>query len=111
MVEEALVDGGYTVSIASTLEDAFELLDAPDAAYRALVTDINLGDGKATGWDIARRAREVTVDLPVVYMTGASGDQWTSQGVPNSVLLTKPFAPSQVTTAVSQLLNGGSATA
>jgi hypothetical protein len=28
-------------------------------------------------------------------------------GVPNSVLITKPFAPAQVLTAVSQLLNAG----
>jgi hypothetical protein len=42
---------------------------------------------------------------PVVYMTGASADQWTSQGVPNSILLQKPFAPAQLMTAVSQLLN------
>jgi len=44
-------------------------------------------------------------ELPVVYMTGDCGDQWASCGVPNSVLLSKPFAPSQVTTAVAQLLN------
>jgi DNA-binding response OmpR family regulator len=109
MVEEALISGGYAVSKALTPEDAFGLLDAPDAVYRALVTDINLGHGKPTGWDIARRAREISADLPVVYMTGDSGDEWTSHGVPNSVLITKPFAPSQVVTAVSHLLNGGTA--
>jgi hypothetical protein len=38
-------------------------------------------------------------------MTGAAAEQWTSQGVPNSLLLNKPFAPAQVVTAVSQLLN------
>jgi hypothetical protein len=43
--------------------------------------------------------------LPVVYITGASGNQWPSHGVPNSILLQKPFAPAQLVTAVSQLLN------
>jgi hypothetical protein len=43
----------------------------------------------------------------VVYMTGASADDWGSKGVPNSVLINKPFAPVQVVTAVSQLLNAG----
>jgi hypothetical protein len=38
-------------------------------------------------------------------MTGAAADQWASHGVPNSILLTKPFAPAQLVTAVSQLLN------
>jgi len=111
IVEETLVDGGYAVSMASTPEDAFALLEAPDASYRALVTDINLGNGQPTGWDIARRAREIAVDLPVVYMTGDSGEAWASHGVPNSLLITKPFAPSQITTAVSQLLNGNGPTA
>jgi hypothetical protein len=38
-------------------------------------------------------------------MTGAAADAWTAQGVPNSILLQKPFAPAQLVTAVSQLLN------
>ena len=105
MIGEALIDGGFTVAQASTPENAREMIDAPDAAYRALVTDINLASGRPTGWDLAKRAREINSDLPVVYMTGDSGDQWASCGVPNSVLLSKPFAPSQVTTAVAQLLN------
>jgi hypothetical protein len=29
------------------------------------------------------------------------------QGVPNSLLLAKPFAPAQLVTAISQLLNAG----
>jgi DNA-binding NtrC family response regulator len=105
MIGEALIDGGFTVAQASNPEDAREMIDAPDAAYRALVTDINLAPGRPTGWDLAKRAREINSELPVVYMTGDSGDQWASCGVPNSVLLSKPFAPSQVTTAVAQLLN------
>jgi hypothetical protein len=36
-------------------------------------------------------------------MTGASADQWAANGVPNSILLEKPFAPAQLVTAVSQL--------
>jgi hypothetical protein len=38
-------------------------------------------------------------------MTGAAGEQWASHGVPNSVLLNKPFAPAQLMTAVAHLLN------
>ena len=32
-------------------------------------------------------------------MTGAAGGEWASRGVPNSILLEKPFAPVQVVTA------------
>lgn len=38
-------------------------------------------------------------------MTGAAANDWGSQGVPNSILLQKPFAPAQLVTAVSKLLN------
>ena len=40
-------------------------------------------------------------------MTGAAADEWASKGVPNSILLQKPFAPAQLVTAVSNLLNTG----
>jgi two-component system, cell cycle response regulator CpdR len=43
--------------------------------------------------------------MPVIYMTGTHVDEWASKGVPNSVLLSKPFAPAQIVTAISQLLN------
>ncbi len=62
------------------------------------------------GWEVARRLREVDPEFPVVYMTGAAADQWASQGVPKSILLQKPFAPAQLVTAVSQLLNTGTPT-
>ena len=63
--------------------------------------------GKTSGWDLARLVRERDPEFPVVYMTGMTADEWASRGVPNSVLLTKPFAPAQLVTAVSQLLNKG----
>lgn len=105
IAEETLDDGGFKVDIATSAEDALQLLDDESRRYRALVTDINLGHGTLSGWDVARRGREVNPELPVVYMTGDSAAEWAAQGVPNSVLLTKPFAPAQLLTAVSQLLN------
>jgi len=36
---------------------------------------------------------------------GTHGEEWASKGVPNSLLLVKPFAPAQIVTAISQLLN------
>ena len=43
----------------------------------------------------------------MIYMTGDSANEWRSRGVPNSLLIIKPFAPAQVVTALSQLLNAG----
>lgn len=110
LVEEALSDGGFEPAIASSGEEAVTLLKEGKSKYRALVTDINLGRGRMDGWEIAKHAREIDPEFPIVYMTGDSADEWASKGVPNSMLLTKPFAPAQLVTAVSQLLNIGTAT-
>nr|WP_249129236.1 MULTISPECIES: response regulator [Bradyrhizobium] len=104
IVEEALAEGGFETATATTGEEAIALLTADADRFRALVTDIHLG-GKLDGWDVARAAREINANIPVVYMTGAAADEWASKGVPNSVLLNKPFAPAQLVTAVSHLLN------
>ena len=107
IVQDALEEGGFVVATASSAEEAIAMLNAEGMAYNALVTDVNLG-GKLTGWDVATRARELLPDMPVVYMTGGAANEWASHGVPNSILLTKPFAAAQLITAVSQLLNKGS---
>ncbi|MBU6462926.1 MAG: response regulator [Bradyrhizobium sp.] len=104
MVQEALSDGGFESEIVASGEEAVTLLKDKHDKYRAVVTDINL-QGQLTGWDVATGARELNPDMPVVYMTGAAAEDWSAHGVPNSVLLQKPFAPAQVVTAVSQLLN------
>lgn len=104
MVEDALAEGGFETATARSGEEAVNLLKADHTQYRVLVTDIHLG-GKLDGWDVARAAREINANIPVVYMTGAAADEWASKGVPNSILLNKPFAPAQLVTAVSQLLN------
>jgi CheY-like chemotaxis protein len=110
VIEESLSDGGFEITIASSGEQAIELMGA-NPQFRAVVTDINLGRNRMDGWDVARHARESKPDMPIIYMTGDSADEWASKGVPNSILLTKPFAPAQLVTAVAQLLNAGTPTA
>ena len=105
VIEPALEEAGFGIVVASSGDEALQLLESKEASpIRAVVTDIDLRS-KATGWDVARRARELHPDIPVVYMTGGNADEWTARGVPNSILITKPFAPAQIVTAVSQLLN------
>jgi DNA-binding response OmpR family regulator len=105
VVATALEDAGFSVATAGRGEEAVAMLEAEAADYRALISDVNLGRGKFTGWDVAKRARELNDQLPVIYMTGGNAHEWASKGVPNSVLVTKPFAPAQIVTALSHLLN------
>ncbi|MET4278528.1 MULTISPECIES: response regulator [unclassified Bradyrhizobium] len=107
IVEDALADGGFKADIAPYGEEALSRFRDDRSGYRALLTDIGIGAG-LNGWVLARRIREIDADFPVVYMTVGHSDEWKSQGVPNSILIEKPFAPSQLVTAISQLLNAGS---
>jgi DNA-binding NtrC family response regulator len=106
MMEDALSEGAFLAEILSSAEDAVILLNGEIASFRALVTDVNLRS-TMSGWDLARIARERDPAFPIVYMTGTAAEDWAKFGVPNSILLTKPFAPAQLVTAVSQVLNVG----
>ncbi|MHA6719458.1 response regulator [Sphingomonas sp. RS6] len=105
--QDILEDGGFEVIDATSGEDALKLLEAESDRIVGLVTDIRLGDG-ADGWEVARSARALNPMLPVVYMTAESADDWSSQGVPKSLLVQKPFAPAQLINAISTLLNEAS---
>jgi DNA-binding response OmpR family regulator len=105
-IDEALCESGYEPSLAASGEEALILLKDGEYKFRLLVTDINLA-GKVDGWEVARTVREIDPAFPVIYMTGAAADEWASKGVPKSILLTKPFAPAQLVTAISNLLNSG----
>jgi CheY-like chemotaxis protein len=103
LAEEALKDGGYAVVVATHGAEALDALNAPSANFAGLVTDIGLGDGP-DGWEVARRGRKHEAELPIVYMTANAAAQWATNGVPNSVLVQKPYAPAQLVAAISTLI-------
>ena len=84
--------------------EAITILDELSTRLRGLVTDIN------SAWVLTDGISHVMLGnfapkSPVVYMSGASSHEWASHGVPNSTLVTKPFAPAQIVTAISALIN------
>jgi DNA-binding response OmpR family regulator len=98
-------DTGFEVVVASDGNRALAELDADASRFKAVVTDIELEKGPGPdGWDVARRARELVADMPVVYITAASAHDWPSKGVPDSVVISKPFVPAQLNTAVATLI-------
>lgn len=103
-MEHALEDGGFDHKSAMSADDAAALFDRHGESCRALITDVNLG-GKLSGWDVARDARRRFPTLPVIYVTADSAHEWAVNGVPNSILISKPFVAAQIVNAVSTLLN------
>jgi CheY-like chemotaxis protein len=105
-VEKALTEAGFATDIVCSGEEALTLLMWGLKRHCALVTDVRLA-GRLSGWEVARSMREKYPSFPVVYVTAYDRD-WASHGVPNSILISKPFAPAQLITALSHLLNAGS---
>jgi DNA-binding response OmpR family regulator len=104
IVDDALTEGGFATDILSSGEEALTLFRGGLKNYKLLVTDVAL-KGRLSGWEVAAQIREVEPNFPVIYMSGVHADEWASKGVPNSIMLPKPFAPAQLVTAVAQLLN------
>jgi CheY-like chemotaxis protein len=101
-VATMLEDYGYEVLTATHGGEALTALAVHAARMGALVTDIRLPGGSG-GWQIARRARELRPDLPVVYISGDGARDWPVQGVPHSVMLAKPFSASELIEALASL--------
>jgi DNA-binding response OmpR family regulator len=103
LLRNALLKAGYEVVVAGNGVKALEELALDTNRFRGVITDIRLGSGP-NGWAVAHRARALSPTIPVIYMSGDSGHEWSSQGVPNSVMLVKPFRMSEVVAAVSALI-------
>jgi two-component system, cell cycle response regulator CpdR len=102
--EHALAGAGFAVIAVTSGRRALGLLSDPAASVQGIITDIRFGE-PPDGWEVARVAREIDPEMPIVYVSGDSAPDWASKGVPNSLMLGKPFAMAQLVTAISQLLN------
>jgi DNA-binding response OmpR family regulator len=103
-IEAALEEAGFAVTGTTSVESALTAFAADPHTFKALITDIRLGLGKS-GWDLAREIRATKPALPVIYISGDSEVYWPSEGVPNSVMISKPFFMPQITIALATLLN------
>lgn len=104
LIETTLQDAGYEVIAVDNGEAALEVLAAGAGDLAGLISDVNLGPGPS-GWEIAARARELNAGIAVVYISGDSAHDWTSRGVPKSVMVSKPFAAIEVVVALAGLRN------
>ena len=90
LLAEALGAEGLEVVCAGDDQAAYGLLGREGSAYDALILDINLGQG-TTGFDVARFARKLNPDVPVIYISGGAETSVEKHGVPGSALVAKPF--------------------
>jgi DNA-binding response OmpR family regulator len=102
LVQDALVEAGLAVQVAHDDKGAYDKLEREARSFSALVTDINLGVG-TTGFDVARRARQLNPELKVIYITGHAA-HLDKFGVDEALMFPKPFDPYELAEQVTMLL-------
>jgi CheY-like chemotaxis protein len=98
-----ILDGeGYHCDCVTTDEQAYKAL-TEQRSFDAVIVDMNLGLG-TTGGDVARFARRLHPDLPVVFMSGELAPRSPGNfGVPGSVFVAKPFTVEQLRSIIEDL--------
>src|SRR5437879_3722737 len=101
LVVEALEDAGYQVIEAASGDEASKKLNEANG-FHLLLTDLQM-PGSLDGIAVARRARELHADIPVIYMTGRP-DMLRRLGPLDSrqTVLLKPCALSQILGAITR---------
>jgi CheY-like chemotaxis protein len=92
-VAQSLSELGFAVQAVGNAAEALRALRA--APVDVLFTDINL-PGDMDGAALARRAREMQPDLPVVYASARSNMLKPGDRVPGSTFVPKPYEPASV---------------
>jgi DNA-binding response OmpR family regulator len=89
-VAQSLTDQGFAVQTAGNAADALDHLAADEVDV--LLTDINL-PGSMDGISLARRARELRPNIPVVYASARATLLSPDARVPGAIILPKPYEP------------------
>ncbi len=77
-VSSALQEAGHEVVVASSGEEAMEILSAGPADFGAIVTDYNMGRERLNGAGLIARAKELCGDhvLYVIYTGSEIDTSW-----------------------------------
>ena len=90
LIQDELEAAGCEVVWLPNGDDALRVFESEVDRFDAIITDIKM-PGSADGWCVGKRVRELRPDMPVIYASGDSAENWRKFGVPNSVMLAKPF--------------------
>ena len=100
-VAESLSDLGFAVEIASNARDALRLLQS--ASVDVLFTDINLPGG-IDGAALARQARQLLPELPVIYASARITMLEPKAQVRGAAFVRKPYEPEMVGRLIREVM-------
>jgi CheY-like chemotaxis protein len=89
LVEQTLSEAGYRVFSAAGPREAMAIAEQQSTAIDLLLTDVVMPQMR--GPELAARLRVQRPDLPVVFMSGYTGESLENAGVDAGELLEKPF--------------------
>jgi CheY-like chemotaxis protein len=104
LVSDWLVELGFDVHESRTADEALDYIGA-GGAVDVLFTDINL-PGSMTGAELARRARALMPELPVVYASGRYRGDDLGGLVPHSAFVPKPYDQRKLRHVLEQIAIG-----
>ena len=104
MTSRALQEFGYGVIEASGGHQALGVLERKDTRFDLLITDVILPG--MDGPELARRAAELTPNLPVLFISGYTDDEIVRRGLlqAGQPFLQKPFTPEALAMQLTRLL-------
>jgi len=105
LVRHILSDQGYRVLVASSGEEAMHICAEHKSRVDLLLTDVVMP--RVGGRELADRLRAMIPGLPVLYMSGYTGDQLSEHGVSEDhAFIPKPFTSEELGRKVREVLNG-----
>ncbi|HEU4760891.1 MAG TPA: response regulator [Gemmatimonadales bacterium] len=109
LAARALRNFGYTIIEASDGRQALEVFQRQESDIALVVTDVAMPD--MGGRELATRLNELAPELPVLFMSGYTGEEVTERGMlPAGVpFQSKPFAPDALASRVRHLLDKAAA--
>jgi len=95
-VGELLMDGGFTVDVAESAEDALEMLGEPGSEYFVMITDARLGG--ISGYELLKRTKVDWPKMPVIIITAFATPKLAKEAIQNGAVdyLSKPFSPEEL---------------
>lgn len=95
LLSDLIEDDGFEPRCVQTDRDAYAAI-REERSFACMVVDVNLGRG-TTGYDVARFARRIDPQLPIIYVSGETSEiSYEVNGVPGSLFIAKPFTPDEL---------------
>ncbi len=105
LVRSILSEQGYRVLVASSGEEAMHICGEHKTMVDLLLTDVVMP--RVGGRELADRLRAMIPGLPVLYMSGFTGDQLLEHGVSEGrAFIPKPFTSDELGQKVKEVLSG-----